>query len=76
MFRPRKTNRLLTAGSLALLAATSSGCATWYHDQIEVPGTNHRIVVGSDNWPTKKIWLLVDGKEQKLNVVHAEEKKQ
>jgi hypothetical protein len=56
---------------LLLPALTGAGCRSWYNGQVEVPGTNQRLVVGSDNWPTKKAWVLVDGKFHPLNVVQA-----
>ena len=63
---PTRRSRLRLA-LLPLLAMTAAGCAN-YNDQIEVSGTNQRIVVGHDGWPNKKAWVLVDGTFHALTI--------
>lgn len=61
--------RRLIAPTAFLLALPCSACATWVRDQVKVPGTNQRLLVGSDDWPTKKVWVLEDGKIQPVKIV-------
>jgi len=41
-----------------LLIIWCGGCLSIYRDQTVVPGTDQRLIVGHNNWPTKKIWVL------------------
>jgi hypothetical protein len=72
---PTRCSRLRRA-LLPLLAMTAAGCASWFNDQIDVPGTNQRILVGHDGWPNKKAWVLVDGTLHPLTIQEPKEQKQ
>ena len=58
---------LLTTGLMA-------GCGSVYTSQLAVPGTNQRLVVGHDNWPSKQIWVIENGKVDTVKIVKEERK--
>ena len=55
---------LLVAGLAPL-----GGCLNNFADQVEVPGTNQRIIVGHDGWPNRKAWVLEGDKLHRLKFV-------
>lgn len=60
--------------ALALCAplAALGGCQTFYRDQVDVPGTNQRLIVGSSTvlfGPFAAVWVLEDGKVTRVKVV-------
>ena len=62
--RPRARRGLVLAACLL-----GCGCGSFYQDQVEVPGTNQRLAVGHDSWPSAKVWVVVDGKEEAVKIV-------
>lgn len=67
----RRYRRRSSFGAVALCAALG-GCQTFYHDQVDVPGTNQRLIVGSSTvvfGPFAAVWVLEDGKITKVKVV-------
>jgi len=59
---------------LLVALAPLSACVAQYNDQIEVPGTNQRIIVGNDGWPNRLAWVLENGEIHELKFVRNKEK--
>jgi hypothetical protein len=65
----RRSKRLIPCLPVLGLALLTSACTTWFNDQIDVPGTNQRLIVGHDGWPFRKAWVMEDGKLQTVKIV-------
>ncbi len=68
--RRRPTVRYARLTVLALLFGALigvTGCSV-FTGQIEVTGTDQRLIVGHDAWPFKRIWVLENGKFHNVNV--------
>ena len=62
--------RRSSALTVALAAALfSGGCATFYNDQVLVPGSGQRLAVGRDHNALATVWVLEDGKREVVRVV-------
>lgn len=47
---------------LMLLVTLTSGCASVFMDQAQIPGTDKYILVGHDGAPNATMWIM-EGKE-------------
>ena len=57
---------------LLALCALGTACALRPMDQVEVPGTHQRLVVGDDGLPFKKVWVCEDGKIKDVKIVQVQ----
>lgn len=61
------------AAVLMLLPAwVATGCTNLYMDQTAVPDTNQRLVVGYDNVPNKKVWVIDGDEVEEVKIVRKE----
>lgn len=67
-------NGSLAAIVMLLISGFVTGCGSAYTGQVAVPNTGQRLVVGHDSFPSKKIWVIEDGKVESVKVVKEERK--
>jgi|GEM_PF-4908653 len=61
--------RRLAALLACLIALPAVGCGHQFMGQVPVRGTSQRLVVGHNMNPTKRVWVLENGRLEKVRIV-------
>ncbi len=70
--RVRPDRRVRSAALFALLGlclAPLTSCGSVYMDQVEVPGTKQRLIVGHNTAPVGRVWVMENGKIERVTIV-------
>ena len=51
------------------LAGIAAGCDTFVHGQVAVPDSNQRLAAGADGVPSKQVWVIENGKAERVKIV-------
>lgn len=69
--RTRSWTTLALLSAMLLVSTLVSGCASVFMDQEAVPNTKQRLVVGHNNWPSTRVWVIDGDKLEGVKVRRA-----